>query len=214
MADPDAPAPRTKGRPTLDQAEQIDHAIREAAMQVMRDQDEPATLNAVAKVAGLSRKSLYARYPTKAALFLAVIRDVLTAAEPLTFARGASFPESLHNYITAALDAIAGPGAQAIQRLMLLNPDYIATLRTEMPAAMRNIFAGPLRHLLQDAIAAGEIILTDEDLTVESIMKLIVVRDMDGIDSHLPADSRDWTARQANFLTGFICRGLVPPTAD
>lgn len=211
MVETDVPAPRAKGRPTLDQAEQIDRTIRSAAMEVLREQGEPATLNAVAKAAGLSRKSLYARYPTKAALFLAVIRDLLSAAEPLTFPRGASFADSLHNYVTSALDSIAGPGAQAIQRLMLLNPDYIATLRIEMTAAMRHIFADPLRRLLQEAAACGEILLVDEDLTVANIIKLIVVRDMDDGVEESDSERIKWTARQADFLTGFICRGLLPP---
>ncbi|HEX7858516.1 MAG TPA: helix-turn-helix domain-containing protein [Sphingobium sp.] len=216
MVGPDAPAPRAKGRPTLNEAGQIDCAIREAAMQMLREHGEAATLNGVAKAAGLSRKSLYARYPTKTELFLAVIRDILTGAEALTFTHGPTFEESLHNYIMAALGSIVGPGAQAIQRLMMLNPDYIATLRIEVFTAMRTIFADPLRQLLQDAQTRGQIILDDEDLTVEGITKLIVVQDMGSDHAAARTGDPDWTGRQARFLTGFICRALQaqagPPT--
>ena len=52
---------RRKGRPKLEEAAQIERAIRDAAFKVLLEQGEAATLNAVAQAAGISRKSLYAR---------------------------------------------------------------------------------------------------------------------------------------------------------
>lgn len=201
---------RGKGRPRLGEVGEIDRTIREAAMQVMREHGEAATVNAVAVKAGLSRKTVYARYPTKSALFVAVIGDILDKAEPVAFQAAPTFEESLCNYVHAALQLIATSGAQAIQRLIIFNPEYMKTLRLQMRRAMETIFAVPLASLLQKAEEEGSIIVADRSFTVGAVLKLILLQETPLDGDRTRRDDEATMQREARLLTALICRGLLP----
>ncbi len=63
-----------RGRPTTAQAEQLDLAVREAALAVFLEHGfSAASMDAIARAAGITRKSLYARYADKRAVFTDVI---------------------------------------------------------------------------------------------------------------------------------------------
>ena len=63
-----------RGRPTSAQAEQLDLAVREAALAAFLEHGfSGASMDAIARAAGITRKSLYARYSDKRAVFTDVI---------------------------------------------------------------------------------------------------------------------------------------------
>jgi AcrR family transcriptional regulator len=203
-------AGRGKGRPNLAERAEIDRAIREAAMQVLREQGEAATLNAVAQVAGLSRKSVYARYPNKTELFLAVIRDQLELVTGIRYDRAGHFEDRLRNYIEAAIEVIATPGSRAIQRLLSLDPAYIAALRPQMLAATRRLFLVPLIELLRNAAQSGEAELEDAEATARMLMPMIFAESFDWDRTGDMSDSPIGRGRYAVRVAKLIARGLVP----
>jgi AcrR family transcriptional regulator len=185
---------RGKGRPKLTEAAEIDRAIRDAALQLLLEHGEAATMHAIALAAGISRKSLYARYPNKGQLILAVIGELLQGAGGLDYDQSGSAEDKLRHYIEAALATIALPQSKALQRLLTLDPDYIAALRSDMLDATRRIF-----------FAVEEV-----DGTARVVIRLIFAAglsaDQDGKSWLTSPEPEDYPA----FLTGLITRGLLP----
>jgi len=66
---------RNKGRPTSEQSQRLDENVKQAAIQLFMDQGYDAvSMEAVAKAAGITKRSLYARYKDKITLFADVLR--------------------------------------------------------------------------------------------------------------------------------------------
>jgi TetR/AcrR family transcriptional repressor of mexJK operon len=167
-------------------------------------------MQAVATKAGLSRKSLYARYPNKEELFLNAIRDLLKSVDGLKFDTTGRAEERLLHYIQAALELLSRPDSQAFQRLLTINPIYIAALRADMLAASRKMFHAPLVRLLETAKATGEFAVTDVDATARMVIRLIFTERLSlsqerefGIS---PGRSEDTGA----FITRLLTQGLTP----
>lgn len=63
-----------RGRPTQSEAKRLDLAVREAALATFLEMGYAgATMEAIARAAGITKRSLYARYPDKRAVFADVI---------------------------------------------------------------------------------------------------------------------------------------------
>lgn len=201
---------RGKGRPNLAERAEIDRAIREAAMQVILEQGEAATLHAVAQSAGLSRKSVYARYPNKSELFLSVIRDQLELVTGIQYDRSGQFEDRLRNYIEAAIEVIAMPGSRAIQRLLSLDPAYIAALRPQMLTATRKLFLLPLIDLLREAAKAGEAEVEDPEATARTLMPLIFAERFEGDRTNESPAATTPLSRYAVRVAKLVARGLIP----
>lgn len=206
MAETETITARGKGRPKLTEAADIDRAIGEAALKILLEQGEGATMNAIAIAAGISRKSLYARFANKTELFLAVIRTLLAEVQSLEFDPGGDAEQRLQGFIEHALDVIARPKAQALQRLLAMDADFAAALRSDMTAASRALFHQPLHALLSAARAEGEFVIEDIEATTLAIMRLIFAESL-----ALGADtSTTDPAAYAAFLTKLVANGLKP----
>lgn len=199
---------RGKGRPKLTETAEIDRAIRAAALQVLLEHGEAATINAVAQVAGLSRKSVYARYSNKTELFLDVIRELLAGVDGLEYDTDGSIEQRLEQYVLAALNVISQPQSLAIQRLLTLDPAYIAALRAEMLGATRKIFYDPLQALLRHAADTGELAIDDLDATTRAIIRLIFAESA-ALGGHAASTASSHEG-YAQFLTRLVTRGLLP----
>src|SRR6476469_7782553 len=69
-----APQSRRGGRPTLEEAADLDRAVRDTALRLFLEDGYDATsMDAIAREAGTTKASLYARFPSKDALFSSVL---------------------------------------------------------------------------------------------------------------------------------------------
>jgi TetR/AcrR family transcriptional repressor of mexJK operon len=200
---------RRKGRPKLTEAAKIDQALHDAALLVLLEQGEAATMNAVAVAAGLSRKTVYARYPNRTALFLDVIRELLKRASGLAYDASGSPEDQLQHYIASAFGVIAEPHSLAIQRLLTLDPTYIGALKAEMLDATRKIFFDPLLMLLQNAHDSGDFVTPNVEMTARALIRLIFAEGAAlGASAGAPAVV-DHSAYSA-FLARLFTQGLLP----
>lgn len=200
---------RGKGRPKRTEAAKIDQALHDAAVQVLLEHGEAATMNAVAVAAGLSRKTVYARYPNRTELFLDVIRGLLKEAKGLEYDPGGTAEERLQHYINGALEVIAQPHSLAVQRLLTIDPTYIGALKAEMIAGTRKIFFDPLYSLLQEADESGEFVIADVEQTARALIRLIFAESAAlGINADSPTavDHSGYAA----FLVKLFTQGLLP----
>lgn len=75
---------RPSRRPTREESAELDVQIREAAITTFLDHGfNGASMDAVARAAGVTRATLYARHPDKETLFRAVIHWALKEREPV-----------------------------------------------------------------------------------------------------------------------------------
>jgi TetR/AcrR family transcriptional regulator, mexJK operon transcriptional repressor len=198
---------RGKGRPKLIEAAEIDRAIRDAALRLLLEHGEAATMHAVALAAGISRKSLYARYPNKGELVLAVIGELLQGAGGLEYDRSGSVEDRLRHYIEAALATIALPQSKALQQLVTQDSAYLAALRSDMLDATRRIFFEPLRALLGEAQDSGELVVEEIDAATRVVVRMIFAASLSTEQGWLTSpEPEDYPA----FLTRMIMRGLLP----
>ncbi|GGC00978.1 hypothetical protein GCM10011494_19440 [Novosphingobium endophyticum] len=158
----------------MEEAARIDRTILEAARKVLLQHGEAASLNAVAQEAGLSRKSVYARYANREDLFVAAVRLTLRDVEPVRFAYADSFEETLRNYVEAALDLVSSSAAVAFQQALATNVHIVPQMRGEMMDASHRIFFTPLLDLLQNARASAEIVPDNTPLTALMIFNATV----------------------------------------
>lgn len=200
---------RGKGRPKLTETAEIERAIREAALHVLLEHGEAATMNAVALAAGISRKSLYARYPNKEELFLDVIHGLVKPAAPLAYLTAGGSEKRLAHFIERALAGISQPQSLAIQQLLRMNPGYIATVRPDMIEATQKIIGFPLATLLRELADTGELVIDDIEATARAVISLILAAGL-AADGKIEPMSPETRTREALFVTRLITRGLMP----
>lgn len=177
-SDRNGPELRPKGRPSVEEAARIDHMILEAALKVLLEQGEAASLNAVAKEAGLSRKSVYARYASREELFVEAVRLTLRDVAPVEFPGAESFEERLGNYIIAALDLLSSTAAMTFHQVVTTHIHAVPDMRDEMIEATRKVFFAPLLDLLAKAQQAGEIGRSDPQLTAQIMFNAMIAHAM------------------------------------
>jgi AcrR family transcriptional regulator len=114
---------RPTGRPTRDRSAQLGDAIIDAATELFLADGYGATsIEAVARRARISKRTFYARFPDKAALFRAVVDSVVARLRPpeteQLFEPG-PIEQVLFGVAVALLDAALNPLALALYRVTL-----------------------------------------------------------------------------------------------
>jgi AcrR family transcriptional regulator len=198
----------------LQEAADIDTAIRQAAIKALFESGQAATLNEVAHAAGLSRKSVYARYASKSALFQDAIRAMMNDWQGVEFDPLGDVETRLYNYIRSALQTVYRPESRTIQRLLSVDPGHIAALRPQMIAATNTYFVLPLCALLEQANQAGELVVDDVAETARALLKMIFADAMTPDSLERPTPDSNEQQRYAEFITRLITRGLLPRGSD
>jgi len=113
-----------RGRPTLEAVESINAAVMHAAHTMfLSDGYHTASMEAIARRAGVSKKTLYARFATKAELFAAVVTNQVAKwsahAGRFDHALPPTLKERLEHHAAMFLETQAQPEAQAFERLLL-----------------------------------------------------------------------------------------------
>lgn len=166
-----------RGRPTQAEAEQLDLAVREAAVATFLESGYAgASMDAIARAAGITRKSLYARYADKRAVFVDVIPWALARLED-----DGSVPVIDSDDVEADLLAF---GRIAIRRAT--DADNIrlkrialndATLFPEFAAAADSMMWATRLQALTDLLrrhqARGSVELDDVELAAEHFLALV-----------------------------------------
>ena len=115
--------PRLGGRPNAQQAEQLRGLILATATELfLRDGYGATSIDAVAKLAGISKRTFYHRFKDKADLFGAVITQLVTSLRPpqteLLF-EGPSFDIILCQVAKVILHAALTPRGLALHRIII-----------------------------------------------------------------------------------------------
>jgi AcrR family transcriptional regulator len=168
---------RRGGRPTLEQAAQLDRDVRDHALHLFLEHGyEGTSMDAIARAAGTTKASLYARFPSKESLFDSVLgwaiqRSDWPAPEPE--------PPDLDD-LEGALTAIA----QAAQR-RALDPAMVKLGRiaiaqaSRFPEIARRSRAGAfwrlqlVVELLERHASTGAIVAEDPEILAEHFLAMV-----------------------------------------
>jgi AcrR family transcriptional regulator len=208
-------APRRGGRPSKSEAEQLPRRIVDAAAELFFTLGYGATtIEAVARRARISKRTLYHRYDNKAALFSAVIHRTIESLRPpaeVPLLRGANLPEILHGLASLILRAALSAPAIALHRMIVAEssrfPDLaaIVTRQGASEEAVR-LIAGVLEREAQ----AGNLNLDNPTFAAQQFLHMVIAlpqRRALGLGTPMTSTEADaWARDVVNlFLNG--CRG-------
>jgi AcrR family transcriptional regulator len=171
-------APRRGGRPSLEEAAQLERDIHEAALeQFLEHGYEGTSLDAIASAAGTTKATLYARFGSKEALFSAVLhwateRTDWPVSEP---------PPTDPSDLEAALTEIASASLRRALHPSMIKLSRIAIAQAErFPEIARQASAvgvWPRRQaiveLLQQHAATGAIVADDPEILAEHFLAMV-----------------------------------------
>jgi TetR/AcrR family transcriptional repressor of mexJK operon len=125
-----------RGRPTKEQVAAIERSILDVGRQLFLSEGYANTaMDAIATSAGVSKGTLYARYPDKPALFRAIVSEMLARSRDLVtddkvFGRGAA-PEQLYRFGTLFLERMLTVEAIAFDKLIIAEAENFPELAIE-----------------------------------------------------------------------------------
>jgi TetR/AcrR family transcriptional regulator, mexJK operon transcriptional repressor len=210
---------RRGGRPPRPQAEQIRDQIIEVATPLFLSEGYGATsIEAVAKRARMSKRTVYSRFRDKAELFGAVVHRLVERLRPPggnteQFFEGGSLEVILRRLATLIIRAALSPPALALHRVIVAE----ATRFPELAAAVNQ--EGTRREAIQRIAAlldgervAGKLGVGNAEFAAEQFLHMLVAgpqRRALGLGTPMTTADLDAWARDAVdlFLNG--CRGTI-----
>ncbi len=211
---------RRGGRPSREAAGQLGEKILEVATEFfLRDGYGSTSIEAVAKAAGVSKRTFYHRFEGKPALFGAVVQHVVGHIRPppdVPLVAGATPAEILQRLAGLMLDAALLPEALALSRLILAEATRFPAMaeavagRDSSQEAI-DLIAGILRsHADGRSLSPG-----DAAFAARQFIQLVVAWPQRLAFSGSPPLSRnernDWVARTTRlFLDGCWALGSRP----
>jgi len=206
---------RRGGRPSKADAEQLAERIVDAATELFFALGYGATtIEAVARRAGVSKRTLYHRFEDKSALFAAVVHRTIERLRPppsVPLLRGASLPEILRGLADLVLRAALSPPAIQLHRLIIAESSRfpnLALVMTRQGASEEAIRL--IAGLLEREAQAGNLALDNPGFAAQQFLHLVTAvpqRRAMGLGKPMSgAELEAWARDVVNlFLNG--CRG-------
>lgn len=167
------------GRPTREQAEARQAELLDAALDHFLDKGfEPATIEAIAASVGMAKRTVYARYPDKAALFRAAVRRAIeglsVSQAHLRAARAGRLEDTLHAIATLRVDQLMTPAGLKLQRIINTEsyrfPDIFTTAYELGALPVVNVIA----EVLAEETRAGRLAVEEPHLAANIFMSMVV----------------------------------------
>lgn len=202
------------GRPTREQAEARHAELLDRALDHFLDKGfEQATIEAIAADVGMTKRTVYARYPDKAALFRAAVARAIERYsipdERIRATDVGDLASTLTNIAMLRIDLVASPQGLKLQRIINTEsyrfPD-IFTDSYEVGALPTIRF---LAALLERETRAGNLAVSDPMMAANAFMSMVVTGPVRFIlaASPLPADD---LARRVAFGVQLFLDGARP----
>lgn len=168
---------RPSRRPTREESAELDELVRKAAVATFLEHGfNGTTMEAVARAAGITRATLYARYPDKRALFVAVIRWVLVDEQ-----RAEAPPPPAGDDLAGALLAIAraaharatDPQAVRLSALLMTEAPRFPDLIPKDHHLPRHPHMQAVIEVLGQHRDAGDVEVDDLELAAEQFLAMV-----------------------------------------
>lgn len=166
------------------------------------------SVEAIARGAGVSKRTFYARFRDKAEVFEAVLHDVVEGLRPaagIPLPEGGTLAESLHGVASLILSAALTPDALALHRLIVAESERFPKVAAAVnrQAASEEAVALIARLLLRERHLGR----SDADFAARQFLHMVIAipqRLAIGLGKPLaPAQLREWPQRVVTlFLEG------------
>jgi AcrR family transcriptional regulator len=166
-----------RGRPTQAEAKKLDLAVRKAAVATFVEHGyDGATMEAIATAAGITKRSLYARYPDKRSVFVDVIPWALSRFEDdgsSTILEEEDLQTALFAVGRVSLKRAVDPQAVRLKRIAMNEigrfPEFSVTSESMMWSGRQRM----LTELLRRHEAKGAIKVDDIELAAEHFLAMV-----------------------------------------
>lgn len=177
--------PGRKGRPSLAMAESIDRAVLDAAWASFIESGfQAATMAEIARRAGVTKATLYARHAGKVALLEAVIADRLRrwSLSAPKVDRTAALPDKLRRYARVLMERSREPEVVALNGLLRSGEGMSLASERRMQARLRAPMLQQIAEdITMDAAADGKAAVDPHRLAA-MFMGLLMGFDLEGRD--------------------------------
>lgn len=213
---PDAPTRESgrAGRPTREQALARHEALLACALSHFLDKGyEPTTIEAIAADVNMTKRTVYARYPDKTALFRAAVRrgteQLAVTPEVIAATRRGSLEETLVAIAMLRIGLVSKPAGMKLQRLINTEsyrfPDVFQTYYDI--AALPTVQF--LARILEEETVAGRLAIDDAMMAANVFMSMVVSGPVRFILSG-NALGRSDIDRRVRFAVGLFLKGAEP----
>jgi AcrR family transcriptional regulator len=166
------------GRPTRAEATRRHRALLETASRLFLERGlDAVSLDEIARQAGVAKRSIYARYGDKSALFVAAIEHCFAARLDMLHAFEPSHPRAESGLLAFGrkfLDLALEPDALALLRLFITAAPRFPGLAKLFVERNRHRATGEVVRVLAFYADRGEIRLRDPQLMAEQFFILVV----------------------------------------
>lgn len=202
------------GRPTREQAVARQDELMEAALDHFLDKGyETATIEAIASQLGMTKRTVYARYPDKSALFRAAVHRAIErysiSGERIAATDCGDLEQTLCNIARLRIDLVSSAQGLKLQRI-------INTESYRFPAIFNEVYelgALPtiefLAGLLQRETAAGRLAIDEPAKAANVFMSMVVSGPVRFVVSGNPLPQAEIDARIA-FAVRLFLSGARP----
>ncbi|MBB3665483.1 AcrR family transcriptional regulator [Prauserella sediminis] len=177
MSGSTAGTPRRAGRPTRAEASELTRSLRSAALDVFLDNGfAGTTMEAVARTAGITKRTLYGRYPDKHALFLDVVQWAMTEykwADPVPVGDTDDIALALTDIARAAVARALDPDLVRLNRILLLEAERLPELTRTAQSRSWSPRMKAVMTVLQRHQDRGEVQLDDIEVAAEQFLALV-----------------------------------------
>jgi AcrR family transcriptional regulator len=209
---------RGAGRPTRERAEARHEELLDAALDLFLEHGfELTTIEMVAARVSMTRRTVYARYTDKAALFRAAVRraierQIVPEDVLASFDQG-DVAETLESVARLRIGQVMTPNGLRLQRIINTEsyrfPEIFTANLEQSAKPVMDFVAG----VLDRAAADGQISLTDSGLAASAFMSMVVGGQVRAIVSgRLPTQAE--LDRKVNFTIRLLLDGLRPRGED
>ena len=204
------------GRPSRLQSALLSDRILDVATALFLGDGFGATsIEAVAKRAGISKRTFYHRFPGKGALFEAVVRRLIERWTPpfdAALLEAPSLAAALRGVAEHMLAVALTPEALALHRIMIAEAPRFPELAHILHGLGAAAGIERIGRLLQQRIAAGEIGPTDPRFAAEQFILMVVEgprRRALGLGAPLsPTEQRQWVDDTVGLFLGGCRHGF------
>ncbi|MGV6811366.1 MAG: TetR/AcrR family transcriptional regulator [Brevirhabdus sp.] len=164
--------------PQIKRGRKYDQVLDGARDVFMRDGYEGASVDMIAKAAGVSKATLYSYFPDKSALFIEVVRNECgrQAEQSVNIdACGVSAEEGLTCIAQSVTSFLYSPFAQRVFRICVAEADRFPQLGREFYKSGPQLLHETLVEFLGICVNRGEIEVDDMDLAADQFAELCKV---------------------------------------
>ncbi|HSA53840.1 MAG TPA: TetR/AcrR family transcriptional regulator [Yinghuangia sp.] len=209
-----APVRRKAGRPTREQAEARHEELLDTAMELFLEHGyELATIEMIATRVNMTKRTVYARYPDKASLFLAAVRRGIDRQvvpwEVLASFDNGDPAETLEAVARLRIGQMMTPNGLRLQRVINAEsyrfPEIFVSNYTLSAGPVVDFVAG----VLERAAAAGKLVPTNYQQAARAFTSMTIGGQTRAIVAGRPP-TQEQIDERVSFTVRLLLEGLLP----